>query len=158
MQLCPGSDTRVAAMAAEVQRGGKQLLTPHGQTCPGAMLSALPRSQPPCRKAHRLAAQGQSCPDCCPASCLPGCGHCQAAAEGPGRSRLTGSSCAADGSLTAEHTIHIYRVSSVTGMPKPRAENNSKDIIKSVKWLGKRDMATARFQLSAQSQGTGNNN
>lgn len=60
------------------------------------------------------------------------------------------------GFLTAERTIHIYRASSVTGIPKPHAESNSKDIIKSVKWLGQRDAATDRFQLSAQSQATGN--
>lgn len=67
-----------------------------------------------------------------------------------------GSSRTADGFLTAEHTTHIYGVSSVTGIPKPHAESNSKDVIKSVKWLGQRDAATDGFQLSAQSQATGN--
>lgn len=78
------------------------------------------------------------------------------AMEGPSRSQHMGSSCTADGFLTAGHTIHIYRVSSVTGIPKPHAESSSKDVIKSVKWLGQGDAATDRFQLSAQSQATGN--
>lgn len=55
----------------------------------------------------------------------------------------SGPHCDVDGSLSVRCAIHIYRVPFVTSIPKPCAESNSKDVIKSVKWLGKTGMSTA---------------